>query len=101
LAEIEQAIDAVEVETAYLTKYMADMQGRTRKKNGLRDYSGSNGRELAALDYLRENKTASARFVASKISSCSESSRRFPAKIRELFETISKDHGLLKAEELK
>ncbi|RWE53351.1 AAA family ATPase [Mesorhizobium sp.] len=93
-AEIEQAIDEIEGKSKHLDDYMKSMQGQKKKGGKTRDYTVADGRELAALDYLEGNKTSAARPLAVIISSLEDPKRRFPRKVEELFEAISKAHGL-------
>jgi len=99
LPEIEQAIDKVEGKDKYLDDYMALMQGQKRRGGTIRDYTGRNGRELAALDYLDSNKTRVAQAIAIAIASHKDPNRRFPKKIADLFMKIGSDYGLPRAKD--
>ncbi|MFM2415921.1 MAG: hypothetical protein RL385_644 [Pseudomonadota bacterium] len=99
LAAIEQAIDRCEGKSKHLDDFMEHMQGQKKRGGTLRDYTVPNGRQLAASDYLERNKTRAAKQVALAISSDADPKRRFPKKIEELFETISKNHALCKAKD--
>ena len=101
LSQIEEAIDKLEGKPKFLDDYMKAMQGQKKKGGKVRDYGGANGRELAALDYLGENKTSAARPVAIAISGQKDPNRRFPTKIKELFEIISQAHELIQAKDEK
>lgn len=97
LSEIEEAIDEIEGEIAYLDDYIASLHGKPKKKQVLRDYQSEGGRLRAAIDYQSENKTRMAKPVARIISELEDPARRFPTAITELFGIISADHGLIQA----
>jgi len=99
LPEIELAIDEVEGKTSFLDDYVTRMQGQKKRGGITRDYTVANGRELAAIDYLEQNKTRVARQVAVAISNQTDPKRRVPKKLEEFFEIIGSDHGLSKAED--
>lgn len=97
LAEVEDAIDEIEGQNAYLDEYIATLHGKPKKKQVLRNYQGEDGRLLAAVDYLGENKTRMAKPVARIISALEDPARRIPTAITALFGIISADHGLVQA----
>ncbi|NCC04620.1 MAG: DUF2813 domain-containing protein [Proteobacteria bacterium] len=100
LPEIETALNETHKCADFLGDYIKNMQGQKRKGGGLRDYKVADGRNMAALDALNGLKTCMAKPLAYAISSLPDETRRFPKQIRELFEIISKEHGLTKAKEM-
>jgi len=100
LPEIEETFDRVYSTTGYLDQYIRDMEGQKRKGNILRAYSVPEGRTMAALDALGEQKTIMAKPLATTISNHPEPERRFPSKVEELFAVISNAHSLTKSEQL-
>jgi putative ATP-dependent endonuclease of OLD family len=100
LPEIEIALNETHEVEAYLDAYIQDHHGLPRGKGkGNRDYSGTNGRELAALDALKGLKTRMAKPLATTISSLTNEARRFPTAIENLLIAITLAHGLTKASE--
>ena len=99
LPEIEEALSAMDGKENYLDRYIADLHGQNKKKNVVRDYKSAGGRERAALDALEGNKTSGARYVATTIANHTDATRRFPTKIRTLFEIIGQAHDLKKAKD--
>lgn len=100
LPEIEQALDQTHNVTGFLDTYIKDHDGLPRKKNKPpRDYSVADGRKVAAFDALDSLKTRMAKPLATTISNHADPGRRFPSKIAELFDVISKAHGLAKKRE--
>lgn len=99
LPEIEAALDAMDGKVGYLDRYIEDLHGQNKKKNVVRDYKSAGGRERAALDALEGNKTSGAKYVATAISNHSDAARRFPTRIKALFEIIGQAHGLKKAKD--
>lgn len=82
-------------EERYIYKKIEELHGQKRRKNQTRDYKSEGGFQRALIDDLSSsNKTGYARPVAEAIISSEDESKRFPGKIRELFETISNDLGL-------
>ncbi len=97
LPEIEATLNEVHGSTTYLDTYISDNQGLPRAKNkGIRDYNVANGRNVAALDALKNLKTRMARPIATTISDLPDAARRFPLKIGELLAAIGAAHGLEK-----
>jgi len=97
LPQIEAALDEAHGVTDFLTAYISKHDGESRGKGkGVRDYSKADGRQLAAIDALKTMKTRVAVPLATAICSMVDPARRFPSKIAELFEAISKDQGLAK-----
>lgn len=101
LPEIETVIDEVEGEPKYLDDYIAKLDGKPKSKKVTRDYKSAEGRERAACHYLDENKTRMAKPVAVAISSLGDAKRRFPKNIEQMLAIVSKDNGLVKAEDGK
>lgn len=97
LPQIETALDAMDGQANFLDRYIDDLHGQNKKKNVVRDYKSSGGRERAALDALEGNKTRAAKHVATAISSHPDAERRFPSRIAALFQTIGQAHALSKA----
>lgn len=95
--EIEAALDAMDGEAGYLERYIADLHGQNKKKGVARDYKSAGGRERAVLDALEGNKTSAAKHVATVIANHNDPARRFPTKIKTLFETIGQAHVLKQA----
>ncbi|MBU2860053.1 AAA family ATPase [Acidithiobacillus ferrooxidans] len=94
LPEIEATFDQVEGEAGFLDDYISRMDGKSGKKKTTRDYKTADGRQKAARDALSENKTRMAEPLAFSLSAIADEARRFPTRIRALFEKISADHGL-------
>ena len=99
--EIEKAIDEFEGRAKFLDEYIARLEGKPKRKGGIRDYKTKGGRERAAIDYLSENKTRMAKPVAVAISSLADPKRRFPKNIEQVLSVVGKDNGLKKAEDSK
>lgn len=100
LPEIEIALNETHGVEAYLDAYIQDHHGLPRGKDkGNRDYSGPNGREIAALDAIKGLKTRMAKPLATTISSLADEARRFPTTIENLLLAITLAHGLTKASE--
>lgn len=97
LAEIETALDAMDGKSGLLDRYIEELHGQKKSKDTLRDYKSDGGRSRAALDALQGNKTSVARHLAIAISNHSDPERRFPTKIKALFEIIGEANGLTKA----
>ena len=75
-------------------EYIPKMHGQKKTKTTNRDYKSSGGRQSALVDVLTDKKTQYAVPLASSITSLNDETRRFPDKLRELFEMISTDLGL-------
>lgn len=98
LSEIENVLDEYYEETKFLDNYINNFHGKSGRKGVPRDYLGENGRLVAAIDAIRESKTRLSKKLATKISNLPDPARRFPSKIAELFQIISKQHDLEKSE---
>lgn len=94
--EVEQAIVAADGADA-IDKYIKLMHGQN-SKSGKRDYQSPGGKNRALLDMLLQEKARYAKPLAEKLAAA-EPKRRFPLLIATLFDTISKDLGLTKAEQ--
>lgn len=99
LPEIEGTIDQIEGKANFLDDYMANLDGKPKKKGKVRDYKSAGGRERAGLDYLEENKTRMAKPLAEAISDLKDAGRRFPKNIVDLFQIVGKAHDLQKAKD--
>lgn len=99
LPEVEKALNETHGTNNFLDDYITKNQGQKGKGGVLRDYSIAGGREIAAIDALRGNKTKMAIPIATEISEMTDTLRRFPSKVLELFQKISQDLGLPKMEE--
>jgi len=89
----------------YLSKYKKDKHGQTlnkqlKKKCGAdtRDYQSEGADERAMYHLLFHDKIQYALPLAQEILSLTDESKRFPTKMRELFEKISDDLSLPKRE---
>ncbi len=82
------------VENYLDTEYIPKRHGQNKTKTTNRDYKSSGGRQRAIVDVLTDNKTRYAVPIASSITSLNDETRRFPDKLRELFEMISTDLGM-------
>jgi putative ATP-dependent endonuclease of OLD family len=102
MAEIEAALNAVSGEAVFLDGFIAKNHGLSYGKfkdgtdKGSRDYKSAGGRERAAADAMKGQKTKLAKPLAHQIVGLADLSRRFPSTIDRLFETISAAHGLTK-----
>jgi putative ATP-dependent endonuclease of OLD family len=94
MSEIEQTLNLVAGATTYLDEYIAELHGAKKRKGVIRDYKSTGGRERAAFDALSAAKTSASKQLARVISSLPDPARRFPTKIRALFEIIGAAHGL-------
>lgn len=97
LPEIEAAFDQVEGKVAFLDDYIARMQGKPRKGGSIRDYRAVDGRQMAARDAMSDHKTRMAEPLALALSAAVDEARRFPDRIKAMFDTISADLGLEQA----
>ena len=85
----------------YLSEYKTDYHGQKLKKKfggGTRDYQSEGANERAMYHLLSHDKTQYALPLAQEILSLTNESKRFPTKIRQLFEKISDDLSLPKRE---
>lgn len=64
----------------------------------IRDYNGEEGFQKALLDCIHDNKTSYSSIIADIIIQESEGDKKVPKIIRELFEDINKNMGILKNE---
>ncbi len=97
LPEIESTVDEIENQAKFLDSYIANLNGKPKKKGVMRDYTSTGGRERACLDYMGENKTRLAKSLAEAISGLEDASRQFPKNIADLFQIVGKAHDLQKA----
>jgi len=96
MAEIEQALNAMGETETYLDDYIAELDGAKGKKGIIRDYKSAGGRERAAFDAMSGAKTSVSKHLGHVITSLHDPARRFPTKIKALFEIIGAAHGLTK-----
>jgi putative ATP-dependent endonuclease of OLD family len=87
--EIEAVLNSWNEDPAFIASYIKELDGTPKKKNALRDYHSSGGRDRAIVDALCGNKAGYARSVAQQITASKDSQRRVPAAVRRLFEKIS------------
>ncbi|NET58220.1 MAG: AAA family ATPase [Symploca sp. SIO2E6] len=80
--------------TDYLSDYQTDMHGKKAKGGVTRDYQSEGCDIRAMIDILREGKTQYGLLIAQAITNLTDENRRFPGKIRQLFEQMSDDLGL-------
>ena len=85
-----------------LDDYISELHGKEGKKiNGvtqIRDYSGPQGRERAALDKVSDKKTRYATPLASAILALTNPERRVPRLIVKLLDVVGKNFGLTKVD---
>ncbi|MEQ8462924.1 ATP-dependent nuclease [Coleofasciculus sp. E1-EBD-02] len=93
---IQTMLDTCNEKTAYLREYMKDKHGQNLTKKIIRDYKSEGGDIRAMIDILSGDKTKYALPLAQAITNLTDEKRRFPGKIRQLFEQISDDIGLQK-----
>lgn len=74
--------------------YIPKMHGQKKTETTKRDYKSPGGHQRALVDILTEKKTQYAGPLALSITSLDDEARRFPDKLRQLFEKISADRGL-------
>lgn len=107
LAEIEAALNAASGKDAFLDGFIEKNHGLSYGKlkdgtdKGLRDYKSKGGRERAASDAMKTQKTKLAKPLAHQIVGLTDPSRRFPSTIGNLFKIIGAAHGLPTAEGVK
>ncbi|MBH2008930.1 MAG: AAA family ATPase [Xanthomonadaceae bacterium] len=103
MVEIEGALNLVSGEAAFLDGFIAKNHGLSYGKfkdgtdKGSRDYKCAGGRERAAADAMKGQKTRLAKPLAHQIVGLADSARRFPSTIGNLFKTIGAAQGLTKA----
>jgi len=96
MKEIEKALDAINGTKSYLDAFIDELHGAKGKKGVIRDYKSAGGRERAAFDAMSAEKTSMSKHLGQVIASLPDPTRRFPAKIRELFDKISAHSGFMK-----
>lgn len=103
MAEIEAALDATSGEVAFLDGFIKKNHGLSYGKfkdgtdKGTRDYKSAGGRERAAADAMKGQKTRLAKPLAHQIVGHADPLRRFPSTLAALFKTIGAAHGFTKA----
>lgn len=85
---IEEALKSVNNDAAYLDNFIAVQNGQKGKKGIIKNYNTANGRQLALVDAMRQNKTRAAREVADQIVISTDQSLRIPPHVRQLFSVI-------------
>lgn len=93
---IQTMFDTYNETTDYLRDYMDKKDGQKFKKDVIRDYKSEGGDIRAMIDILSGDKTKYGLPLAQAITNLTDENRRFPGKIRQLFEQISDDIGLQK-----
>jgi len=93
---IQKLLDTCNDKTDYLRDYMKNKHGQRLKKGISRDYQSEGGDIRAMIDILNGDKTKYGLPLAQAITNLTDENRRFPRKIRQLFEQISDDIGLPK-----
>jgi putative ATP-dependent endonuclease of OLD family len=101
LPEIEAALNAMSGKANFLDDYIEELHGQQISKTEKRDYKSEGGRERAATDAIARHKTDVAKHLAHGISSLADPARRFPTRIKALFEMVGAAHGLEMHEEQK
>ena len=99
MAEIELALNAMSGSKTYLVDYVANMHGQKAKGGVVRDYKSAGGDERAAFDAMSNAKTSASKHLGHVITGLADPARRFPTKIKSLFEIVGAAHGLKKAED--
>ncbi|MBU3548093.1 ATP-dependent endonuclease [Polynucleobacter sp. P1-05-14] len=98
MPEIEAAFESVSGKKGFLDGYIADNDGLSYGPNkGVRDYKSAGGRERAAIDAMKKQKTKLAKPLAHQIIGISDPARRFPSTIDNLFRIISANHSIPKS----
>lgn len=93
---IKTMLDNYHQTTDYLNVYKTDKHDKPGKKGITRDYQSADCDTRAMIDILTEGKTQYGLPIAQEITKLPDENRRFPSKIRQLFEQISDDIGLQK-----
>jgi putative ATP-dependent endonuclease of the OLD family len=93
---IKTMLDNYHQTTDYLRDYIDQKDGQRLKKDVIRDYKSEGGDTRAMIDILSGDKTKYGLPLAQAITNLTDENRRFPRKIRQLFEQISDDIGLQK-----
>jgi putative ATP-dependent endonuclease of OLD family len=102
LGEIEAALNAASGEAEFLDGFIKKNHGHSYGKfkdgtdKGSRDYKSEGGRERAAADAMKGQKTRLAKPLAHQIVGLADPLRRFPSTIDSLFKIIGAAHGLPK-----
>lgn len=99
MAEIELALNAMSGSKTYLVDYVANMHGQKAKGGLVRDYKSAGGDERAAFDAMSNAKTSVSKHLGHVITGLADPARRFPTKIKSLFEIVGAAQGLKKAED--
>lgn len=99
MAEIELAFNEMTGSTTALDEYIDDKHGQKAKGGILRDYKSAGGRERAALDAMSGAKTSLSKHLAKVLSELKDPERRFPTKIKCLFEIMGMAHGITEAKD--
>ncbi len=99
MAEIEQALNEMSGTETFLDDFIASMHGQKGKKGILRDYQSAGGRVRAAFDAISGAKTSVSKHLAEVITSAADPARRFPSKVKKLFEIVGLEHGLKKCKD--
>ncbi|MEQ9358455.1 ATP-dependent nuclease [Coleofasciculus chthonoplastes] len=93
---IQTMLDTCNEKTGYLREYMKDKHGQNLTKKIIRDYKSEGGDIRAMIDILSGDKTKYGLPLAQAITNLTDKNRRFPCKIRQLFEQVSDDLDLTK-----
>ena len=91
---IQTMLDKYHQTTDYLSDYKTDMHGKKAKGGAVRDYQSAGCDTKAMIDILSGDKTKYGLPLAQAITNLTDENRRFPGKIRQLFEQISDGIGL-------
>lgn len=98
MPEIEAALNSVSGEAAFLDDFITSNHGLSYgKSKGNREYNNADGRERAAADAMKGQKTRLAKPLAHQIVGLEDSARKFPSTIDALFNIIGTAFGLPKA----
>ena len=98
-AELEAALDDVMGVKPFLDDYMTKLHGQLRKGGSVRDYKAADGRSMATIDAISENKLRMARTVAEIIVGLADPKRHFPIHIEKLFTILSVAHDVPKQQD--
>jgi len=93
---IQTMLDNYHQTTDYLSYYKIDMHGKKAKGGLVRDYQSAGCDTRAMIDILSGDKTKYGLPIAQAITALTDEQRRFPGKIRQLFEQVSDNLGLQK-----
>ena len=89
--EIRRAVNTYEGSKDFINNYISNMNGQKARKGVLRDYISAGGEERAIRDCMLGGKTDYATCIATEICKLKNRKRKFPPKIKALFDTIKKD----------